>query len=44
MVLAKGSPLTACVNQALARMKANGTLRAIQTLWLSKVVAAPILR
>jgi polar amino acid transport system substrate-binding protein len=44
MVLAKGSPLTACVNQALAKMKANGTLRAIQTLWLSKVVAAPVLR
>jgi polar amino acid transport system substrate-binding protein len=44
MVLAKGSPLTACVNQALARMKANGTLRAIQTLWLSKVVSAPVLR
>jgi polar amino acid transport system substrate-binding protein len=44
MVLAKGSPLTACVNQALAKMKANGALRAIQTLWLSKIVSAPVLR
>jgi len=44
MVLAKGSPLTACVNQALAKMKANGTLGAIQTQWLSKVVGAPVLR
>ena len=44
MVLKKGSPLTACVNQALAKLKANGTLKAIQTLWLSKVVAAPVLR
>ena len=44
MVLKKGNPLTACVNQALAKLKANGTLKAIQALWLSKVVAAPVLR
>jgi polar amino acid transport system substrate-binding protein len=44
MVLQKGSPLTACVNQALARLKASGTLQRIQATWLSKVVGAPVLR
>jgi len=44
MVLQKGSPLTACVNGALAKLKANGTLKKIQATWLSKVVGAPVLR
>ena len=44
MVLQKGSPLTPCVNGALARLKANGTLKTIQSTWLSKVVGAPVLR
>jgi polar amino acid transport system substrate-binding protein len=44
LVLQKGSPLTACVNQALARLKANGTLKTIQATWLSKVGGAPVLR
>jgi polar amino acid transport system substrate-binding protein len=44
MVLQKGSSLTACVNQALARLRANGTLKTIQSTWLSKVVGAPVLK
>ena len=44
MVLQKGSPLTACVNRALAKLKANGTLKRIQATWLSKVVGVPVLR
>jgi polar amino acid transport system substrate-binding protein len=44
MVLAKGSPLTTCVNQALAKLKANGTLAGIQRTWLSKVVGVPVLK
>jgi polar amino acid transport system substrate-binding protein len=44
MVLQKGSPLTACVNGALAKLNANGTLKQIQTTWLSKVVGAPVLK
>jgi polar amino acid transport system substrate-binding protein len=44
VVLQKGSPLTACVNGALARLKANGTLKQIQATWLSKVVGAPVLK
>jgi polar amino acid transport system substrate-binding protein len=44
VVLQKGSPLTACVNKALAALKANGTLKKIQATWLSKVVGAPVLK
>ena len=44
MVLQKGSPLTSCVNEALARLRANGTLKRIQATWLSKVVGVPVLR
>jgi polar amino acid transport system substrate-binding protein len=44
MVLQKGSPLTACVNRALTKLKANGTLKKIQATWLSKVVGVPVLR
>ncbi len=43
LVLQKGSRLTACVNQALAAMKRNGTLKRINTTWLSKVVSVPVL-
>ncbi len=44
MVLQKGSPLTACVNRALVRLKQSGTLKKIQSTWLSKVVGAPVLK
>ncbi len=44
MVLKKGNPLTACVNQALTKLKANGTLKSIQALWLAKVAGAPVLK
>jgi polar amino acid transport system substrate-binding protein len=44
MVLQKGSPLTPCVNKALAALKANGTLKKIQATWLSKVVGVPVLK
>jgi len=43
-VLKKGNSLTACVNQALAKLKANGTLKRLQSVWLSKVVGAPVLK
>jgi polar amino acid transport system substrate-binding protein len=35
IVLAKGSPLTACVNQALAAMKSDGSLAAIVAQWIT---------
>lgn len=41
IVLEKDSPLTACVNEALAVIKANGTWQAIYDQWISEVNAAP---
>jgi polar amino acid transport system substrate-binding protein len=42
LVLAKGSPLTACVNLALAAIKADGTLEQITKTWLSEKASAPV--
>jgi polar amino acid transport system substrate-binding protein len=36
MALQKDSTLTPCINQAIAELKADGTLQAITTEWLSK--------
>jgi polar amino acid transport system substrate-binding protein len=44
LVMAKGSPLVGCVNTALRRLKANGTLKKIQQQWLAKATGAPILK
>jgi len=41
-VLAKGSALTTCVNQAIAALKADGTLDAITKTWLSDKASAPV--
>jgi polar amino acid transport system substrate-binding protein len=41
MVLEKDSPLTACVNEALALIKENGTWQAIYDQWISEVNSAP---
>jgi len=41
-VLAKGSPLTACVNGAIAAMKADGSLDQITKEWLADKASAPI--
>ena len=38
------APLVGCVNKALARLKANGTLKRIQQTWLAKVTGAPVLK
>ena len=44
MVFQKGSPLAACVNNALANMKRTGVLKRIQQIWLAKVTGAPVLK
>ncbi len=44
MVFQKGNSLVGCVNKALARLKANGTLKRIQQTWLAKVTGAPVLK
>jgi len=44
VVLAKGNPLTTCVNKAITSLRANGTLKRLQQLWLAKATGAPILK
>jgi polar amino acid transport system substrate-binding protein len=44
MVLAKNSPLRRCVNRALSRLRAAGTLKRLQQQWLSKATGAPVLK
>ena len=44
MVFAKGNSLAACVDQALAKLRANGTLKQLQQKWLAKATGAPILK
>jgi polar amino acid transport system substrate-binding protein len=41
LVLAKDSPLTECVNQAIAELREDGTLDSLQQEWLSE--SAPVL-
>jgi polar amino acid transport system substrate-binding protein len=43
LVLAKDSPLTACVDQVVLGMRADGTLAKIQQEWLSDKVSAPVI-
>ena len=44
MLFEKGSPLVACVNEALAALEADGTLAAIEQQWLSDTVGVPELQ
>ena len=44
MVLQKDSPLTECVNEALAQLKDSGELAQIQQTWLSDKASAPVLQ
>jgi polar amino acid transport system substrate-binding protein len=44
MVFAKGNTLAACVDSALAKLRANGTLQQIQQKWLAKATGAPVLK
>jgi polar amino acid transport system substrate-binding protein len=43
MLFQEGSSLRDCVNEALAALKADGTLEQIQTEWLSNKTSAPVL-
>jgi len=42
-LLAKGSPLTQCVTQAVDALRADGTLTKLQNQWLSASAGAPVL-
>jgi polar amino acid transport system substrate-binding protein len=44
MLFGKGDPLVSCVNEALAALKADGTLDALQTQWLADYQAVPVLQ
>jgi polar amino acid transport system substrate-binding protein len=44
MVFQKGNSLVKCVNDALAQLKSDGTLKQIQDKWLAKVGGAPVLK
>ncbi len=44
MLFEKDNPLAGCVNQALATMKSDGTLDAIEQKWLSQTVNVPVLQ
>jgi polar amino acid transport system substrate-binding protein len=44
VVLAKHNPLTSCVDTAIKSLRANGTLKKLQQLWLAKATGAPILK
>jgi len=44
MVLDKGSPLTACVSQAVDALRADGTLQRLQRQWLTDTAGAPELK
>jgi polar amino acid transport system substrate-binding protein len=41
LLLAKGNPLVACVNKALAALRGNGTLARLQAKWLSIYTSVP---
>ena len=43
MLFQEGNTLRDCVNEALADLKADGTLEQIQTEWLSNKTSAPVL-
>jgi len=44
MLFSKNNPLVGCVNQALANLKSDGTIDAIEKKWLSQTVNVPVLK
>ena len=44
LLLAKDSPLTSCVTQAVDAITASGELKAIQDKWLTVGAGAPVLK
>jgi polar amino acid transport system substrate-binding protein len=44
MVFQKGNSLVRCVNDSLATLRSNGTLKQLQQKWLAKATGAPILK
>src|SRR4051795_7564859 len=43
-LLAKGSPLTECVSQAIADLREGGQLQSLQQRWMGSAAGAPVLK
>jgi polar amino acid transport system substrate-binding protein len=44
LLLSKGSKLTACVDQAIAKLRSNGTLASITKRWMQSGAGVPVLK
>ena len=44
VLLTKHSKLTACVDQALAKLRSNGTLASITSRWMQSGAGVPVLK
>ena len=44
VIFQQGNSLVSCVNQALAKLRSDGTLKQLQQQWLAKATGAPILK
>lgn len=44
LLMAEGNPLKECVDEALAELKADGTLAAIEAQWLSETTGVPVIK
>jgi polar amino acid transport system substrate-binding protein len=44
IVLEKGSSLTSCVSQAVDSLRTDGTLKTLETTWLTEAAGAPLLK
>jgi polar amino acid transport system substrate-binding protein len=44
LVFHKGNPLVSCVNEALSKLQADGTLQRLQEQWITKAGGAPVLK
>ena len=44
LLLEKGSPITSCVSQAVDALRAAGTLKQLETQWLTDSAGAPVLQ
>ena len=44
MLMEEGSPLKACVDEAIEALRADGTLAAIEAKWLSETTGVPVIK
>jgi polar amino acid transport system substrate-binding protein len=44
LLLEKGSPITTCISQAVSALDTAGTLKQLETQWLTASAGAPVLQ